>query len=129
MSMTLRLPPVREWRKIGSGVSSLTVLTTGELGTPAIVTDSSGNSGWEGGFEPFGCNRQEGTASDSLLQGVFLRLPGQWDNATWAGPTLGMDLYYNVHRSYELQTGRREVSRFAVAGQGGTRGVRLSGVG
>ncbi|MBP9825131.1 MAG: RHS repeat-associated core domain-containing protein, partial [Thermoanaerobaculia bacterium] len=61
---------------------------------------------WLGGFEPFGRDHQQGGAQDSLAKGIFLRMPGQWDDPLFNGATLGDDVYYNVHRWYESQTGR-----------------------
>ena len=38
--------------------------------------------------------------------GIFLRFPGQWFDDTWADAALEAELVYNVHRWYELGTGR-----------------------
>jgi RHS repeat-associated protein len=55
---------------------------------------------WDGGFEPFG-----GDYADASSAGVFLRFPGQWENAAWS-TYVPDDAYYNLHRWYEPQTGR-----------------------
>lgn len=88
-----------------SGSSRWTFLTTDHLGTPIHAMDSSGTTTWLGGFEPFGRDWQTG-ASSATAAGVFLRLPGQWIDPIWEPPTLGIELYYNVHRWYETGTGR-----------------------
>ena len=81
-------------------------LTTDHLGTPAMATDTTGTTRWSGGFEPFGRDYQAGTTSGALENGVFLRLPGQWDDKSWDGVTGSSEYYYNVHRWYESGTGR-----------------------
>jgi RHS repeat-associated protein len=58
------------------------------------------------GFEPFGRDWQEGTSQDASAKGILLRLPGQWDDPLWDSATLGENLYYNLHRWYETQSGR-----------------------
>jgi hypothetical protein len=57
-------------------------------------------------FEPFGMDWQAGTGAGASENGVFLRLPGQWVDTTWEAATLGAEIYYNVARWYEPQTGR-----------------------
>ena len=76
-------------------------LTTDHLGTPIYAADINGAKIWEGGFEPFG-----GDYAGARDFGIFLRLPGQWFDPIWEGATMGVDLYYNVHRWYEYGTGR-----------------------
>ena len=90
---------------LGGGTSSsstLTYLTTDPLGTPVLATDASGASTWSGGFEPFGDDWQAQAGTGASEAGVFLRFPGQWDDAAWEAS----DFYYNVHRWYEPGTGR-----------------------
>ncbi len=74
-------------------------LTTDHLGTPIAATSTSRALLWQGGFEPFGAdwNGAGGT-------GVFLRLPGQWEEGVWGG--IGEKFYYNLHRWYEPAIGR-----------------------
>jgi RHS repeat-associated protein len=90
--------PVAIWSKSGGSASTLTFLTTDHLGTAILAMNSAGASTWVGGFEPFGRDWQEGTAIDALAKGVFLRLPGQWDDAILEDSTLGAEQFYNVHR-------------------------------
>ncbi len=100
---------------LGGGTTSsstLTYLTTDHLGTPVLATDASGASTWSGGFEPFGDDWQAQAGTGASEAGVFLRFPGQWDDAAWGGAGEGEarasdpGLYYNVHRWYEYGTGR-----------------------
>ena len=39
-------------------------------------------------------------------RGIFLRLPGQWDDDTWQQAALGAGVYYNLHRWYQTGIGR-----------------------
>lgn len=78
-----------------------TFLSTDHLGTPLFAADLDGTELWEGGFEPFGEDY-----NDAESVGVFLRLPGQWEDSVWQAATDGAPLYYNVHRWYEHGTGR-----------------------
>ncbi|HEV8579132.1 MAG TPA: hypothetical protein VGX68_08615, partial [Thermoanaerobaculia bacterium] len=87
--------PVAQWSNGGTG---LTYLTTDHLGTPALATSTAGTAIWQGGLTPFGAPYQ------LMEPGLFLRLPGQWVDSSWSG--FGAELYYNVHRYYEPQTGR-----------------------
>ncbi|MDI9630492.1 MAG: RHS repeat-associated core domain-containing protein, partial [Acidobacteriota bacterium] len=104
--------PVAQWREAvgGGGGGALTFLTTDHLGTPACALGEDASVTWSGGFEPFGRDWQEGSAQSALANGIFLRLPGQWDHPFWHRAPLpfgfGADLYYNVHRWYEAGTGR-----------------------
>ncbi len=79
--------------------SDLLYLSTDHLGTPILATDASGAERWSGGFEPFG-----GDFGGAREAGIFLRLPGQWEDDTWS--TDGESLHYNVHRWYDPSTGR-----------------------
>jgi RHS repeat-associated protein len=65
--------------------------------------NSSGSVVWSGGFEPFG---GEFTVPSAEASGVFLRLPGQWEDPVFDPSTLGVNLHYNLHRWYEPATGR-----------------------
>ncbi len=78
-----------------------TVLTTDHLGTPIFAADLDGIELWQGGFEPFGEDY-----ADAQGMGIFLRLPGQWEDSVWQAAIDGAPLYYNVHRWYEYGTGR-----------------------
>ena len=88
---TLRLAP---------SSSTLTYLTTDHLGTPILATAETGALIWQGGFEPFGENWNNASGA-----GVFLRLPGQWDQV-WESARLESGLYYNVWRWYGWEVGR-----------------------
>jgi len=83
-------------------------LTTDHLGTPVMATDDAAPPVviWSGGFEPFGRDWQSGTSAGALENGVFLRLPGQWEDEFWSDATLGAPMAYNVHRWYQYGTGR-----------------------
>ena len=89
--------------RIGTGASAWTYLTTDHLGTPALATDGAGAAIWSGGFEPFGA---EFTTPLAGSVGVFLRFLGQWDDDYWTGSMSGASSYYNVHRWFQLATGR-----------------------
>jgi RHS repeat-associated protein len=86
--------PVAQWSTAGG----LTYLTTDHLGTPVLATDTSGTTIWQGGFTPFGAPYQ------LMGPSLFLRLPGQWVDSSWSG--YGEELYYNVNRWHEPQTGQ-----------------------
>jgi RHS repeat-associated protein len=60
----------------------------------------------KGGFEPFGSDYQQGTPAGALDNGIALRLPGQWEDGTWADATSGAGIYYNLHRWYSPGVGR-----------------------
>jgi len=96
--------PVAQLAIDGLGTETWTYLTADHLGTPLLATDSLAAVVWEGGFEPFGTDYQEGMAGGALQNGIALRLPGQWDDDTWADATSGAGLYYNVHRWYARGT-------------------------
>ncbi|HEV7672504.1 MAG TPA: RHS repeat-associated core domain-containing protein [Thermoanaerobaculia bacterium] len=76
--------------------SGLVYLTADHLGTPVLATSPAGATIWSGGFTPFGVPYQ------LMPPTLFLRLPGQWMDATWEG--LG-DRAYNVYRWYQPQSG------------------------
>jgi RHS repeat-associated protein len=78
---------------------NLTWVTTDHLGTPALVTDEAGAVSWSGGFEPFGKDY-----SNAQGAGVFLRFPGQWDDASWSDASAEPG-YYNLFRWYGSQVG------------------------
>ena len=71
--------PVAQLLKDGS-TSTWTYLTTDQLGTPLIATDSAGDTVWQGPLEPFGQDWQEGSGG-AIENGLFLRFPGQWTMA------------------------------------------------
>jgi len=81
-------------------------LTTDHFGTPVLATNAAGSVTWSGGFEPFGRDWRAGTSAGASENGVFVRFPGQWVDPSWEDATLGAELYYNVHRWYEISTGR-----------------------
>ncbi len=81
----------------------LVFLTSDALGTPILATDASGTPLWSGGFEPFGNDYADAGAAN-----IFLRLPGQWQDPTWAEIGTRPGLHYNVHRWYDSSTGRYE---------------------
>jgi len=62
--------------------------------------------GCKGSFEPFGIDYQAGTGNGASDHGIYLRLPGQWDDGTWDDATSGAGVYYNVARWMEPGTGR-----------------------
>ncbi len=80
---------------------SFLYLATDHLGTPVLATDVSGVVVWGGGFEPFGADYAGASGA-----GMFLRFPGQWDDATWAVSGEGGQVAYNVHRWYQMALGR-----------------------
>jgi RHS repeat-associated protein len=84
-----------------SGV--LTYLTVDHLGTPILASTGAATATWSGGFEPFG---RDFTIPTALSSGIFLRLPGQWDDTVWDNMHLSSGLYYNVNRWYGTAGGR-----------------------
>lgn len=82
---------------------SLRYLTTDHLGTPILMTGSTGTSLWSGGFEPFGADW-----NGAQTAGLSLRFPGQWDDPSWSASGLGNPLSYNVFRWYSNTTARYE---------------------
>jgi RHS repeat-associated protein len=97
--------PVAQVRQVGGG-ATWTYLTTDHLGTPVHATDAAGVQVWLGPLRPFGEDAGQGTPSGALDNGIFLRLPGQWEDVLWADATSGADVFYNLHRWYETGTGR-----------------------
>ena len=77
-----------------STTSTLSYLTTDHLGTPILMTNTSGSQVWQGGFEPFG--------ADYSSAPTILRLPGQWYDPAWSAD---LGVYYNVNRWYDGGTG------------------------
>ncbi len=98
--------PVAQLQIDGTGTETWTYLTTDPLGTPLVATDQTGAITWQGGFEPFGNDYQQGTMAGASENGIDLRLPGQWVDDTWADATSGAGVYYNVYRWLEMGTGR-----------------------
>jgi RHS repeat-associated protein len=82
-------------------VTTLTYLTTDHIGAPVLATDAAGATVWQGGFEPFG---EDWNGAQSA--GIFLRLPGQWQDPTWNTLTLAGELGNNGYRWYDGDTGR-----------------------
>lgn len=85
---------------LGEGLAGNTYrfLTTDQLGTPVLASDDTGTLLWGGGFEPFGRDWNGAQAT-----GVFLRFPGQWEDAAWQAEN---QISYNVNRWYVPQFGR-----------------------
>jgi RHS repeat-associated protein len=81
--------------------ASLTYFSTDHLGSPSLATGEAGSLIWLAGLAPFG-----GDYSGANSEGIFLRLPGQWDDGAWSASQLGSGLFYNVHRWYHADTGR-----------------------
>jgi RHS repeat-associated protein len=77
--------------------TKLSYLTTDHLGAPILQTDPAGATQWQGGLEPFGAD-WNGAGS----AGLFLRLPGQWEDPAWKAT----NLFYNLNRWYDPETGR-----------------------
>jgi RHS repeat-associated protein len=89
--------PVATLENVTTGATSTSAiryLTTDHLGTPILMTDTSGVQVWQGGFEPFG--------ADYSTSPTPLRLPGQWTDSAWRDT----GLYYNLNRWYESGRGR-----------------------
>ncbi len=80
-----------------TGGAIVTHLTADHLGTPVLASSNVGASDWSGGFEPFGSDYAN--AGDA---GVFLRFPGQWDDAAW---DVDSPFFFNVLRWYQSGTG------------------------
>ncbi len=98
--------PVAQLVLPAAGGATWTYLSTDHLGTPVLATDSTAALVWQRGFEPFGRDWQAGTGNGALENGLFARFPGQWEDLVWQDASLGIPLYYNVHRWYEHGTGR-----------------------
>ncbi len=79
----------------GSGLENLSV---DHLGTPLLLTADRGVKSWSGGFEPFGND-----FAGAQTAGMFLRFPGQWEDAAWKSK---FDVSYNVYRWYVQGTSR-----------------------
>ena len=106
----------------------LLYLTTDHLGTPVLATDTSGVSIWAGGVEPFGrtwtagpdnpdpelaagksgpIGQTETSALGTLAsEKVFLRYPGQWVSDAFRVTGGQEEIYYNVNRWIETNSGR-----------------------
>lgn len=94
--------PVAVYEHAPGKSPTLTYYTTDHLGTPALVTDSTGKTLREGGFEPFGADYGGAWTKAE----AFLRFPGQWQDPTWDSDGLDSGLYYNVFRWYQRGSGR-----------------------
>ena len=77
-----------------------TYLTADHMGTPVLATSAAGVTVWAGGFEPFGADW-----SGAQAAGVFLRFPGQWEDASWSTPNSSDSLYNNLYRWFEVDRG------------------------
>jgi RHS repeat-associated protein len=97
--------PVAQLETDGAA-SVWTYLTADHLGTPILATNAAAAATWNGGFEPFGADWQQGTASGANENGIFLRLPGQWNDSSWQEAQTGAEVYYNIHRWYQKDNGR-----------------------
>ncbi|HSL81487.1 MAG TPA: hypothetical protein VLF66_01845, partial [Thermoanaerobaculia bacterium] len=98
--------PVAQLAIDGAGAETWSYLTTDHLGTPLLATDDAGAVTWEGGFLPFGGDYRAGTPAGALESGVYLRLPGQWEDGTWSNATSGAAVTYNLMRWLEVGAGR-----------------------
>jgi RHS repeat-associated protein len=78
--------------------ATLTYLSADHLGTPILASSAAGLATWSGGFEPFG---RDYTTPSAQHAGIFLRLPGQWDDSGWDSGQGTSGLYYNVNRWYD----------------------------
>lgn len=80
-----------------SSESGLQYLSTDHLGTPVLGTDGSGHVASQNAGEPFTMGEDESQ---------IIHYPGQWSSPAFGSPGSQGELYYNVHRWYEPQTGR-----------------------
>jgi RHS repeat-associated protein len=83
--------------------STLTYLASDHLGAPNLASSATGLAAWSGGFEPFG---NDYTTPGAQLSGIFLRLPGQWDDVAWDSAGQSTPYYYNLNRWYEPGYGK-----------------------
>jgi len=98
--------PIALWKKVGAATATFTYLLTDHLGTPiASIKRDESVLDWYGGFDPFGEDWQA-KPNDASSKGIFLRMPGQWEDTLWGDATYSTELFYNVHRWYEPATGR-----------------------
>jgi RHS repeat-associated protein len=81
----------------------LTYLAVDHLGTPILASIGAAAATWSGGVEPFGRDFSTPSAQSS---GIFLRLPGQWDDTVWDNMLSSSGLYYNLNRWYGASAGR-----------------------
>ena len=61
--------PVAQLAIDGTSAETWTYLTTDHLGTPLLATDATGTVTWEGGFEPFGTDWQQGPPQERSKTG------------------------------------------------------------
>ncbi|HSL83931.1 MAG TPA: hypothetical protein VLF66_14245, partial [Thermoanaerobaculia bacterium] len=87
------------------GAETWSYLTTDHLGTPLLATDSNSEVLWQGGFEPFGEDYQQGTPEGALANDIYLRLPGQWEDTSWQAASSGAGVFYNLWRWYKPAVG------------------------
>jgi RHS repeat-associated protein len=81
--------------KVGAATGSLYYFNNNYLGTPLLMTDSSGNVVWDADFKPFG----EAHVNDNSSEENNFRFAGQYFDAETG-------LHYNWHRYYDPLTGR-----------------------
>jgi RHS repeat-associated protein len=102
--------PVALWSQITNMFppppATILFVTTDHLGTSIHAYDATGATEWQGGFEPFGRDFQDGTSGDAFDRGIFLRLPGQWITESLDQVSGPVSLYQNAFRWYEPATGR-----------------------
>ena len=60
--------PVAQLTIDGAATETWVYLTTDHLGTPLLATNDAGAVTWEGGFEPFGRDYQQGTLTGALSE-------------------------------------------------------------
>jgi RHS repeat-associated protein len=102
---------------------ALFYITTDHLGTPVLITNNVGTPVWAGGLEPFGrtwtagdnpdpepssapSHQDKAVLSRLPAENAFLRYPGQWASDAFRVGGVRMEVYYNVHRWYEVGVGR-----------------------
>jgi hypothetical protein len=98
--------PVAQVAIDGAGAETWRYLTTDHLGTPLLATDHLGVVTWQGGFEPFGRDYQQGTASGAVENGIYLRFGNEWAESTWEAASSGAPLLVGFDRWQTTGSGR-----------------------
>ena len=98
--------PVAQLAIDGAGAETWTYLTTDHLGTPLLATDDAGAVVWEGGFEPFGGDYQQGTSHGALENEVYLRFGNEWTVPAWENASSGVPLLVGFDRWQTTGTAR-----------------------
>lgn len=98
-------PVAQRHEEIGASTTWL-FLATDHLMTPNLATSLGIGEEWHGPFEPFGRDFFSGTSAGASANGVFMRLPGQWEDATWRAATSGAETVYNLFRWYDSPLAR-----------------------